>query len=145
MINRKYKNLLDKTMKTKSLIVASVALTIGIGAIYFWLEQKKEKTEEPKPEIKDKLTYIDNVEQPGWKPKTPEALLRGLIQEILKENVWKNEREFLSTLSKRYVICAPEIGWLDYLPLNQEDLLECLNELGCLDEYEGELERRYRK
>ena len=129
-------------MKTKGIIVASVALTIGIGAIYFWLDRRdstKKIDDKPKePEI------IEN-EQPGWKPKTPEALLRGLIQEILKENVWKNEREFLSTLSKRYVICAPEIGWLDYLPLNQEDLLECLNELGCLDEYEGELERRYRK
>jgi hypothetical protein len=134
-------------MKTKGIIVASVALTIGIGAIYFWLDRRESikkinnKPEEPKLTYKDN----DNNEQPGWKPKTPEALLRGLIQEILKENVWKNEREFLSTLSKRYVICAPEIGWLDYLPLNQEDLLECLNELGCLDEYEGELERRYRK
>lgn len=137
------KNLLDKTMKTKNLIVASVALTIGIGALYFWLDRKKDRPEDKlKTEEESKLT---ENEQPGWKPKTPEALLRGLIQEILKENVWKNEREFLSTLSKRYVICAPEIGWLDYLPLNQEDLLECLNELGCLDEYEGELERRYRK
>lgn len=132
-------------MKTKGIIVASVALTVGITALYFWLDRREStkkidnKSEEPK------LTYKDNVEQPGWKPKTPEALLRGLIQEILKENIWKNEREFLSTLSKRYVICAPEVGWLDYLPLNQEDLLECLNELGCLDEYEGELERRYRK
>ena len=125
-------------MKTKGIIVASVALTIGIGAIYFWLEQKKEKTEKPKPEIKDN-------EQPGWKPKTPEALLRGLIQEILKENVWKNERDFLSTLTKLYIKEAPEIKWVDYLPMNQEDLLEKMNEFGCLDEYEGELERRYRK
>ena len=132
-------------MKTKGIIVASVALTIGIGAIYFWLEQKKEKTEEPKPEIKDKLTYMDNVEQPGWKPKTPEALLRGLIQEILKENVWKNERDFLSTLTKLYIKGALEIKWVDYLPMNQEDLLEKMNEFGCLAEYEKELERRYRK
>lgn len=128
-------------MNTKGIIIAGVTLTLGTAAIYFWLDRKKEKTEEPKLTYKDN----DNNEQPGWRPKTPEALLRGLIQEILKENVWKNEREFLSTLSKRYVICAPEVGWLDYLPLNQEDLLECLNELGCLDEYEGELERRYRR
>ena len=132
-------------MKTKGIIVASVALTIGIGAIYFWLEQKKEKTEEPKLEIKDKLTYMDNVEQPGWKPKTPEALLRGLIQEILKENVWKNERDFLSTLTKLYIKEAPEIKWVDYLPMNQEDLLEKMNEFGCLEEYEIELEARYRR
>ena len=129
-------------MKTKGIIVAGVALTIGIGVLYFCLDQKKDR---PEDKLKTEEEPKDNVEQPGWKPKTPEALLRGLIQEILKENVWKNEREFLSTLSKRYVICAPEIGWLDYLPLNQEDLLECLNELGFLDEYEGELERRYRK
>ena len=135
-------------MKTKGIIVASVALTIRIGVLYFWLDRKKERPEDKlKIEEEPKLTYKDNDnnEQPGWKPKTPEALLRGLIQEILKENVWKNERDFLSTLTKRYVIYAPEVGWLDYLPLNQEDLLECLNELGCLDEYEGELERRYRK
>ena len=126
-------------MKTKGIIVASVTLTIGIGALYFWLDRREStKKIDNKPEI-------TKNEQPGWKPKTPEALLRGLIQEILKENVWKNERDFLSTLTKRYVIYAPEVGWLDYLPLNQEDLLECLNELGCLDEYEGELERRYRK
>ena len=134
-------------MKTKGIIVASVALTIGIGVLYFWLDRKKKLEEKQKQEPETKLTYKDNDnnEQPGWKPKTPEVLLRRLIQEILKENVWKNEREFLSTLSKRYVIYASEVGWLDYLPLNQEDLLECLNELGCLDEYEGELERRYRK
>ena len=128
-------------MKTKGIIVASVALTIGIGAIYFWLEQKKEKTEEPKLTYKDN----DNNEQPGWKPKTPEALLRGLIQEILKENVWKNEREFLSTLTKLYIKDAPEICWVDYLPMNQEDLLDKMNELGCLEKYEIELEARYKK
>ena len=138
MINRKYKKLL-RTMKTKGIIVASVALTIGIGVLYFWLDRKKERSEE---KLK---TEEEPKEQPGWKPKTPEALLRGLIQEILKENVWKNERDFLSTLTKLYIKEAPEIKWVDYLPMNQEDLLECLNELGCLDVYEGELERRYRK
>ena len=123
-------------MKTKGIIVASVALTIGISAIYFWLDRKKEKTEEPE--------IIEN-EQPGWKPKTPEALLRGLIQEILKENVWKNERDFLSTLTKLYIKEAPEIKWVDYLPMNQEDLLEKMNGFGCLTEYEIELEARYRR
>ena len=125
-------------MKTKGIIVAGVALTIGIGVLYFWLDRKKEKTEEPKPEIKDN-------EQPGWKPKTPEILLRGLIQEILKENVWKNERDFLSSLTKLYIKEAPEIKWVDYLPMNQEDLLEKMNEFGCLEEYEIELEARYRR
>ena len=129
-------------MKTKGIIVASVALTIGIGVLYFWLEQKKKP--EPKQE-EPKLTYMDNVEQPGWKPKTPEALLRGLILEILEGDNWKNERDFLSTLTKLYIKEAPEIKWVDYLPMNQEDLLEKMNEFGCLDEYEGELERRYRK
>ena len=134
-------------MKTKGIIVASVALTIGIGVLYFWLDRREStkkinnKPEEPKLTYKDN----DNNEQPGWKPKTPEALLRELIQEILEENIWKNEREFLSTLSKRYVICAPDVGWLDYLPLNQEDLLERLGELDYLDEYERELEKRYQK
>jgi hypothetical protein len=119
-------------MKTKNLIVASVVLTIGVGALYFWLERKKEKSE-------------DNAEQPGWKPKTPESLLKELIEDILKEDVWKNERDFLSTLTKLYIKWAPEIGWVDYLPMNQEDLLECLNELGCLEEYERELEKRYKR
>ena len=41
-------------MKTKGIIVVSVALTVGITVLYFWLDRKKEKTEEPKPEIKDK-------------------------------------------------------------------------------------------
>ena len=135
-------------MKTKGIIVASVALTIGIGVLYFWLDRKKERPEDKlKIEEEPKLTYKDNDnnEQPGWKPKTPEALLRGLIQEILKENVWKNERDFLSTLTKLYIKEAPEIKWVDYLPMNQEELLEKMNEFGCLDEYEGELERRYRK
>ena len=129
-------------MKTKGIIVASVALTIGISALYFWLDRRdstKKIDNKPKePEI------IEN-EQPGWKPKTPEALLRGLIQEILKENVWKNERDFLSTLTKLYIKEAPEIKWVDYLPMNQEDLLEKMNEFGCLAEYEIELEARYRR
>jgi hypothetical protein len=123
-------------MNTKGIIIVGVTLTLGTAAVYFWLDRKKEKTEEPE--------IIEN-EQPGWKPKTPEALLRGLIQEILKENVWKNERDFLSTLTKLYIKEAPEIKWVDYLPMNQEELLEKMNEFGCLDEYEGELERRYRK
>ena len=131
-------------MNTKGIIIVGVTLTLGTAAIYFWLNRRKStkkidnKPEEPKPEIKDN-------EQPVWKPKTPEALLRGLILEILKENVWKNERDFLSTLTKIYIKKAPEIKWIDYLPMNQEDLLEKMNELGCLDEYEGELERRYLK
>ena len=131
-------------MNTKGIIIVGVTLTLGTAAIYFWLDRRKStkksdnKPEEPKPEIKDN-------EQPAWKPKTPEALLRGLILEILKENVWKNERDFLSTLTKLYIKEAPEIKWIDYLPMNQEDLLEKMNELGCLDEYEGELERRYLK
>ena len=133
-------------MKTKGISVASVALTIGIGVLYFWLDRKKERPEDKlKTEEESKLTYMDNVEQPGWKPKTPEALLRGLILEILKENVWKNEREFLSTLTKLYIKEAPEIKWVDYLPMNQEDLLEKMNEFGCLEEYEIELEARYRR
>ena len=131
-------------MNTKGIIIVGVTLTIGTAAIYFWLDRRKStkkidnKPEEPKPEIKDN-------EQPVWKPKTPETLLRGLILEILKENVWTNERDFLSTLTKLYIKKAPEIKWIDYLPMNQEDLLEKMNELGCLDEYEGELERRYLK
>lgn len=129
-------------MKTKGIIVTGVALTIGIGAIYFWLDRREStKKINNKPEEPER----NGNEQPGWKPKTPEALLRGLIQEILKENVWKNERDFLSTLTKLYIKEAPEIKWVDYLPMNQEDLLEKMNEFGCLDEYEGELERRYRK
>ena len=133
-------------MKTKGIIVVSVALTIGIGVLYFWLDRKKERPEDKlKTEEEPKLTYMDNVEQPGWKPKTPEALLRGLIQEILKENVWKNERDFLSTLTKLYIKEAPEIKWVDYLPMNQEDLLEKMNEFGCLTDYEFELEARYRR
>ena len=133
-------------MKTKGIIVASVALTIGIGVLYFWLDRKKERSEEKlKIEEEPKLTYMDNVEQPGWKPKTPETLLRGLIQEILKENVWKNERDFLSTLTKLYIKEAPEIKWVDYLPMNQEELLEKMNEFGCLEGYEIELEARYKK
>ena len=122
-------------MKTKGIIVAGVALTIGIGALYFWLERKKERID-IKPEPK---------EQPGWKPKTPEALLKKLILDILEGNEWKNERNFLSTLTKLYIKGAPEIGWIDYLPMNQEDLLEKMNELGCLEGYEIELEARYKK
>ena len=126
-------------MKTKGVIVASVVLTIGIGVIYFWLDRREStKKIDNKPEI------IEN-EQPGWKPKTPEALLRGLIQEILKKNVWKNERDFLSILTKLYIKEAPEIKWVDYLPMNQEDLLEKMNEFGCLADYEIELEARYRR
>ena len=133
-------------MKTKGIIVASVALTVGITALYFWLDQKKERPEEKlKTEEEPKLTYMDNVEQPGWKPKTPEALLRGLILEILEGDSWKNERDFLSTLTKLYIKEAPEIKWVDYLPMNQEDLLEKMNEFGCLTEYEIELEARYRR
>ena len=132
-------------MKTKGIIVASVALTIGIGVLYFWLDRREStKKIDNKPE-EPKLTYMDNVEQPGWKPRTPEILLKKLIQEILKENVWKNERDFLSTLTKLYIKEAPEICWVDYLPMNQEDLLEKMNEFECLTEYEIELERRYRK
>ena len=135
-------------MKTKGIIVASVALTVGITALYFWLDRKKERPEyKLKTEEEPKLTYKDNDnnEQPGWKPKTPEALLKKLILEILEGDNWKNERDFLSTLTKLYIKEAPEICWVDYLPLNQEDLMEKMNELGCLDMYEIQLEKRYKK
>ena len=133
-------------MKTKGIIVASVALTVGVGVLYFWLDRKKKRPEEKlKIEEEPKLTYMDNVEQPGWKPKTPEALLKKLILEILEGDNWKNERDFLSTLTKLYIKEAPEICWVDYLPLNQEDLMEKMNELGCLDMYEIQLEKRYKK
>ena len=133
-------------MKTKGIIVASVALTVGVGVLYFWLDRKKKRPEEKlKIEEEPKLTCMDNVEQPGWKPKTPEALLKKLILEILEGDNWKNERDFLSTLTKLYIKEAPEICWVDYLPLNQEDLMEKMNEFGCLTEYEIELEARYRR
>ena len=97
-------------MKTKGIIVASVALTVGITSLYFWLDRKKERSEDKlKAEEESKLTYMDNVEQPGWKPKTPEALLKKLILEILEGDNWKNERDFLSTLTKLYIKEAPEI------------------------------------
>lgn len=129
-------------MKTKGIIVAGVALTIGIGALYFWLDRREStKKINNKPEEPE----INGNEQPGWKPKTPEDLLRGLILEILKGDNWKNERDFLSTLTKLYIKEAPEIKWVDYLPMNQEDLLEKMNEFGCLTEYEIELEARYRR
>ena len=129
-------------MKTKGIIVASVALTIGIGVLYFWLD-RRESTK--KIDNKPGEPEITKNEQPGWKPKTPEALLRGLILEILEGDNWKNERDFLSTLTKLYIKEAPEIKWVDYLPMNQEDLLEKMNEFGCLEEYEIELEARYRR
>lgn len=122
-------------MKTKNLILIGTILVIGTASLYFWLERKKERID-IKPEPK---------EQPGWKPKTPEALLKKLILDILEGDEWKNERDFLSTLTKLYIKGAPEIGWVDYLPMNQEDLLEKMNELGCLEGYEIELEARYRK
>jgi hypothetical protein len=71
--------------------------------------------------------------------------LKKLILDILEGDEWKNERDFLSTLTKLYIKEAPEIGWVDYLPMNQEDLLEKMNELGCLEGYEIELEARYKK
>ena len=129
-------------MKTKNLILIGTILVIGTASLYFWLERKKKRIDiKPEP----KLTYMDNVEQPGWKPKTPEALLKKLILDILEGDEWKNERDFLSTLTKLYIKRAPEIGWVDYLPMNQEDLLEKMNELGCLGGYEIELEARYKK
>jgi hypothetical protein len=129
-------------MKTKNLILIGTILVIGTASLYFWLERRKERIDiKPEP----KLTYMDNVEQPGWKPKTPEALLKKLILDILEGDEWKNERDFLSTLTKLYIKEAPEIGWVDYLPMNQEDLLEKMNELGCLEGYEIELEARYKK
>ena len=129
-------------MKTKNLILIGTILVIGTASLYFWLERRKKRID-IKPE--SKLTYMDNVEQPGWKPKTPEALLKKLILDILEGDEWKNERDFLSTLTKLYIKEAPEIGWVDYLPMNQEDLLEKMNELGCLGGYEIELEARYKK
>ena len=121
-------------MKTKVIVIVGVTLTVGVTALYFWLERKKVKTEQ-NPE---------HNEQPGWKPKTPEALLKRLVEDILGENIWKNERDFLSTLTKLYIKEVPEIGWIDYLPMNQEDLLLKLDEIGCLEEYEKELEAKYK-
>jgi hypothetical protein len=122
-------------MKTKNLILIGTILVIGTTSLYFWLDRKKKRVD-IKPEPK---------EQPVWKPKTPEALLKKLILDILEGDEWKNERDFLSTLTKLYIKEAPEIGWVDYLPMNQEDLLEKMNELDCLEGYEIELEARYKK
>ena len=122
-------------MNTKGIIISGVILTIGIGALYIWLERKKK----PEPELREEPKEKEE------KPRTPELLLKKLVEEILEKNEWKNERDFLSILSKHYVFESPEVTWLNYLPICQEDLLECLNELGYLEEYEKGLEERYRR
>ena len=68
---------------------------------------------------------------------------KNLNQDILRGDEWKNERDFLSLLSKGYIEKAPDITWIDYLPMNQEDMMEKMGELGCLGEYEVKLEERY--
>ena len=120
-------------MNTKGIIISGVILTIGIGALYIWLERKKK----PEPELREEPKEEEE------KPRTPELLLKKLVEEILEKDEWRNERDFLSILSKRYVFESPEVTWLDYLPICQEDLFECLNELGYLEEYEKGLEERY--
>ena len=116
-------------MNTKGVILCGTILTIGVGILYVWLDRKKKKEPEQKPE--------------PWKPITPETLLKKLMEDILREDKWKNERDFLSLLSKGYIEKAPDITWIDYLPMNQEDMMEKMGELGCLGEYEKKLEERY--
>ena len=118
-------------MNTKGVILCGTILTIGVGILYVWLDRNKKKKKEP-----------EQKSEP-WKPITHEALLKKLMEDILREDRWKNERDFLSLLSKGYIEKAPDITWIDYLPMNQEDMMEKMGELGCLEEYEKKLEERY--
>lgn len=112
----------------KNIIIGSLLLTsIGVG---IWFIRKKKK---------------EQIKEEEQKPRTPEMLIVNLVKNILEEGKWKNERDFLSILTKQYIKESPDISWIDYLPVCQEDLLEKLNDLGLLDQYEVELEERYKK
>ena len=122
-------------MKTKVIAISGLVL-IGIGVGFFLSQSLRRKKEKMSESSTNKETYI---------PKTPEALLQRLMERILEENQWKNERDFLSILTKNYLKEVKDISWIDHLPINQEGMMETLGKIGLMEEYEKSLEEKYRR
>ena len=116
-------------MKKELLAVGIIVL--GISGFYLWWTNRKKKEpvkEEPKNEEDS---------------NSPDSLLKKIAKEILKEDEWKNERDFLSTLTKRFIKEATSLSWIDHLPVCLDDLMVKLGEIGLLGEFEKKLEEKY--
>lgn len=116
-------------MKTKNLIIGGTLMIIGIAGISLWFNKKEKQTR--------KIVLK--------KPETPEELFKEIVKNLLIENSWKNERDFLSKLSHEYIKEAPDYSWIVYLPICQSDLMNKLKSEGILSEFEKNLEKRYQR
>lgn len=121
-------------MNKKLFIGIGLFAVIG-GGIGLWYQyhsrEKKEK----------KITTASVV----VKEETPENLFSEIVSSLLIENCWKNERDFLSSLTRLYIKKSPDISWVNCLPTCQEDLMNKLETIGKLEEFEIELENKYKK
>jgi hypothetical protein len=115
-------------MKTKNLIIGGTLL-MSVAGLCFWYNRKRGQLEKPI----------------SRKPETPEELFKEIVKNLLIENSWKNERDFLSKLSHEYIKEAPDYSWIVYLPICQSDLMNKLKSEGILSEFEKNLEKRYQR
>lgn len=128
-----------KIMK-KELVIEVASVLISVGLCLLVLSKRKgrgEKENEPKEQLK---------EEPKEKiPNDPEELLAEIFKTEIESGEWRNERDFLDRVTKKFIVGAKEMSWIDKLPISQEELQTKLGELGFLNEYEKKLEEKYKK
>jgi len=127
-----------KIMKKELVIGASVLISVGLCLLVISKrkgggEKEDEPKEQPKEELKEKI------------PNGPEELLAEILKTEIESGEWRNERDFLDRVTKKFIVGAKEMSWIDKLPISQEELQIRLGELGYLQEYEKKLEEKYKK
>ena len=122
---------MNETMNNKGIAVAVIVLATITGAYYYW-RRREIKKEEQQP-------------KPRKEPENERELLEQVFEDLLKNSDWKNERDFQGRMTKEYINRAKCLEWMSYLPVDLEGIMERLAEYEMLEEFEKELEKKYKK
>ena len=141
-------------MNNKVKIGLGVLVGVGIGAgIVVWKIGRavwqgfKEGFKEGLEKELNETSEPENPKPEDLKPdnETAEQLFKEVVEKELEEGEWKNERDFLSRITKEFIKEAKSIDWIDSFPVCLEDMMTRLSEIGLEDRFEKELEKKYMK
>ena len=132
-----------KNYKKELFIGASILVSVGLCIWIGYQKKKKVSKESKKVAVQESIPSSKTIE--NKKPETPEELLENILRSEIDEGDWKNERNFLDRVTKKFIIGATDMDWINVLPISQEELQERIEEFGLTEEYEKKLEEKYKK